>query len=226
MLPVYNLTKTTPYQLTGPHITASARCSGYQNLNGWEGTAGTVVVKNFCPAGQNWTLSGSTCTRPDCLSYQSRDASTGQCSCPVGKTDSGSACVTVCPTGYHPFTPDDGRCEKDCIGNQFQDSSGVCKCSPSANKVYALTAELGASPGCDGGCKTTSFMGTLYCPKSAAPLANHGSLPSGMTCYGYGGRTGDTCTPRRLKPSLQTLTALKLLPPKKRQIVSIPYRAK
>lgn len=158
---------------------------------------GTVTCNHltpYCPSGQNWTLAGSSCTRPDCEGDQVRDSG-GVCQCPAGKTLEEGTCKTTCPGGYHRFTPDDGRCEKDCIGNQVQDSSGVCKCTPSSNKVYALTAELGGSPGCDGGCKTTSFLGTLYCPKSAAPLASIGSLPAGMTCYGYGGRTGDTCTP-------------------------------
>lgn len=153
----------------------------------------------FCDTAQQWTgpdlINGiQTCSRPDCEGEQVRDSG-GVCQCPAGKTLEEGTCKTTCPGGYHRFTPDDGRCEKDCIGNQVQDSSGVCKCTPSSNKVYALTAELGGSPGCDGGCKTTSFLGTLYCPKSAAPLASIGSLPAGMTCYGYGGRTGDTCTP-------------------------------
>lgn len=35
-----------------------------------------------CPTGQNWTLSGSNCTRPDCVSPQVRNASTGLCTAP------------------------------------------------------------------------------------------------------------------------------------------------
>lgn len=36
-----------------------------------------------CPAGQNWTLSGSNCTRPDCVSPQTRNVSTGVCESPA-----------------------------------------------------------------------------------------------------------------------------------------------
>lgn len=41
-----------------------------------------------CPTGQNWTLSGSTCTRPDCLSGQGRDPNNGLCyqQCVSGST--------------------------------------------------------------------------------------------------------------------------------------------
>lgn len=36
-----------------------------------------------CPSGLGWTLAGATCTRPDCLSPQVRDASTGLCVAPA-----------------------------------------------------------------------------------------------------------------------------------------------
>lgn len=46
-----------------------------------------------CPAGQNWTLSGTTCTRPDCTAGQTR-ASDGVCygACPGIQVRVGSTC--------------------------------------------------------------------------------------------------------------------------------------
>lgn len=35
-----------------------------------------------CPTGQNWTLVGQTCTRPDCAPGETRDAATGICAAP------------------------------------------------------------------------------------------------------------------------------------------------
>jgi len=45
----------------------------------------TCPTTYSCPAGQNWTLSGTSCTRPDCTSAQSRNPSTGICeiTCPA-----------------------------------------------------------------------------------------------------------------------------------------------
>lgn len=43
---------------------------------------GTVTcnrVTASCPSGQNWTLSGSNCTRPDCIAPQTRDPTDGVC---------------------------------------------------------------------------------------------------------------------------------------------------
>lgn len=42
----------------------------------------SCTTSNSCPAGQNWTLAGSSCTRPDCVSPQTRNASTGVCEAP------------------------------------------------------------------------------------------------------------------------------------------------
>lgn len=54
-----------------------------------------------CPSGQNWTVSGSTCTRPDCVSPQTRNANTGVCEAPCGpgQTRSGMSGQCVCDTG-------------------------------------------------------------------------------------------------------------------------------
>jgi len=54
------------------------------------GIVGTIYS---CPSGQNWTLSGSSCTRPDCVAPQVRDTSTGQCvapPCTAGTVSSGT----------------------------------------------------------------------------------------------------------------------------------------
>lgn len=163
-----------------------------------------------CPSGQNWTLSGQTCTRPDCQGDQVRGEN-GVCECPAGKEFADGVCKTACPGGYHRFVPDDGRCEKDCIGNQVQGSDGVCKCNPTSNQVYATTQAGAGGAGCDGGCVTTSFLGTLFCPKSSAPLVAVGALPAGTTCYGYGGRTGAICTPST--PPRVDVTLAPLPPP-------------
>lgn len=67
-----------------------------------------------CPTGQNWTLSGQTCTRPDCVSPEVRDPATGTCKpppCPAagsvvgtsaskyggsGSSNGGLICISQC----------------------------------------------------------------------------------------------------------------------------------
>lgn len=160
-------------------------------INGWLDMRASKV--EYCPTGTLNTLTQPhTCTVSPCPEGTTRDAS-GVCQCPAGKALVDGICKLDCAAGYHPY--DDKFCVKDCVGYQVQDAIGACKCNPTSNQVYALTTEAGGSPGCDGGCKTTSFLGTLYCPKSSSPLSSISSLPTGSTCYGYGGRTGETCTP-------------------------------
>ena len=43
---------------------------------------GGVCVGYTCPTGQNWTLSGTSCTRPDCVAPETRDPATGLCAGP------------------------------------------------------------------------------------------------------------------------------------------------
>jgi len=57
-----------------------ARCS-----NGQLVTRGWSAVTYTCPSGQNWTVSGTQCTRPDCVSPEVRNSATGVCeiACPL-----------------------------------------------------------------------------------------------------------------------------------------------
>ena len=56
---------------------------------------GCTPIVYTCPAGQNWTLSGNTCTRPDCPAGQTR-LSDGTCSAPCQTGDTKTLTV---PTG-------------------------------------------------------------------------------------------------------------------------------
>ncbi|MFZ2974577.1 MAG: RHS repeat-associated core domain-containing protein [Ferribacterium limneticum] len=59
------------------------------------GGCGTVYK---CSAGQNWTLSGSSCNRPDCLVPQVRDPATGLC------IANGALLGAQCPATPNPIT--------------------------------------------------------------------------------------------------------------------------
>lgn len=64
------------------NVVASTCPSGSTNTNGSSGYCSGPTYT--CPTGQNWTLSGSTCTRPDCTGTQVRNADTGVCQSPCG----------------------------------------------------------------------------------------------------------------------------------------------
>lgn len=62
-----------------------------------------------CPSGQGWSLSGATCSRPDCVAPQVRDAADGVCKAPCGADqyrDSNGQCL--CNNGSQTGT--NGTC--------------------------------------------------------------------------------------------------------------------
>lgn len=66
--------------------------------------SGTAMIKTTvyeCQTGQNWTLSGMTCSRPDCVSPETRNANTGICEAPCGpgQTRAGMSGQCVCDSG-------------------------------------------------------------------------------------------------------------------------------
>lgn len=85
-------------------------CQAHTNRWGdpafWEATGRTANKGSgyTCPTGQDWTLNGSTCTRPDCAPGETRDAG-GVCqapACPFGssKINGIGNCISdTCPDG-------------------------------------------------------------------------------------------------------------------------------
>lgn len=131
----------TPYNVDSTCYVA-VRTIGASNCPGvWN----TGITASFgCPVGQNWTLSGSNCTRPDCVSPQVRDPSNGQCitnPCSAGGSTTGSffAGWRVGPAanqvigsdgGAYTFNPN--RCQSGCLVTVT-----VGSCNSSAGYVNA-----------------------------------------------------------------------------------------
>lgn len=76
----------------------------------YDGSVVRDAMSYYCASGQGWTLSGSTCTRPDCPSGQTRN--------PDG------TCAAPCPS-YNPSAPD----------SQSQNAPAGCTC-PSGSAWY------------------------------------------------------------------------------------------
>lgn len=119
-----------------------------------------------CPSGGNWTLSGTQCTRPDCVSPQVRQ-SDGTCAPP--------ACVA---------------------GDVVQSASyfGGWRVGTATNAVVGPNGQSYFEPPpttiCDGTCMVTmTTSGT--CTSGVAPYVD---TPQAIHCVGTGEKTGGTCT--------------------------------
>lgn len=112
------------YALT-PIGCSGAACAGCQLYKpagtGTMWLAIKAVNQYQCPANQNWTLSGSTCTRPDCVPPQVRDSGTGQCvsDCPKGKIYGGWVNANA-----NPALICSGNCELQIVSAHNQASVG------------------------------------------------------------------------------------------------------
>ncbi|MBS1157773.1 MAG: hypothetical protein H6R15_192 [Proteobacteria bacterium] len=145
-----------------------------------------------CPENAGWTLSGDTCTRPDCRSDQVRSESGLFCTCPAGKIDSGGKCVADCPAGYHAGGIDMALCLKDCFGNQIQQADGSCRCNPGSAGVFESAFSAGGSV-CNNGCDT-KLKNPAVCSPIGVGKALAGALQSGdVRCYSYGTYSGEIC---------------------------------
>lgn len=66
-----------------------------------------------CPSGQNWTLSGATCTRPDCAPGETRQANgtcVNTCASKAGQPDAFYTGTSVCGKGQMPSATCLGGC--------------------------------------------------------------------------------------------------------------------
>ena len=117
----------------------------------------------FCPSGQNWTLSGSSCTRPDCVLPQ------------VRQSDGTCAISCVPPEVKQP----DGSCKSSCWACVITPSGSCIKPSTCGSGTgpesfqFALASEACGAP-CsdaksdpkecpDGGIKLGTFEGKPLC---------------------------------------------------------------
>jgi len=85
-------------------------------------------ITYFCPPGQNWSLSGQTCTRPNCVLPEVRDVANGLCippPCPVAGSVVGNSGSRYNGTGNATGTT-------ICLSNCAVSASGGCNSAKSA----------------------------------------------------------------------------------------------
>lgn len=154
---------------------------------------GSVLI---CPTGS--TLENGLCVQRTCESGFTLNANNMCVGCPAGKEDVNGQCLTICPSSYHRHVPDDGQCEKDCIGDQFQKADGLCGCTTSGNQIvsFSSSAKFG-SRGCNNGC--------IYQLASVGIGFN--------TVYTWGKRNGDICGANTSLTPAPPLVNLPQMPP-------------
>ena len=111
------------------------------------------TVSYSCPANQNWTLTGTTCTRPDCVDGQQRqpDGTCGEPKCKSGDTSTatyytgqfyvGQNAVNV--VGTKAPTPTT-LCDGQCVGsvNTITDCVAATSATPQNPKPVICTAPI------------------------------------------------------------------------------------
>lgn len=142
-----------------------------------------------CPTGQNWSLNGSTCSRPDCVAPQVRDAADGVCKAPAtpcemfpgsASTPSDQPANCSCPAGTQ-WVPLSG-CRKKCDSSQ---SAGTA-----ANAGWGLSIAKGQTEGCFAGCGIQHVAGAYDIMKDGSHLA--AATYTGWACSGNGPGTAPT----------------------------------
>lgn len=106
-----------------------------------------LCTGNTCPTGQNWTLNGSSCTRPDCAAGQTRNGQ-GICEspCKAGQTRVNGVCQcdngaqtgtdgTCCPVAGSGGGAPMQWCYVDSINATNCDSAGTNGCKVRCNNV-------------------------------------------------------------------------------------------
>lgn len=144
--------------MTGPAEPSGVQSSGATMTINCQGTleftasihAGAAAW--VCPSGQNWTVSGTQCTRPDCVAPSVRDPATGQCGDPCqSKIDEGTKYgIYTFPVGSSiTGTYCDGGCRLN-IGVTTQpyytDGKTVTKVMSQTYMPGACTASDGVAP--------------------------------------------------------------------------------
>lgn len=172
-------------------------CLRYDNVTMQCATGGAVRGGALyeCPTGQNWTLSGTTCTRPDCPSGETRQ-SDGSCLNPCaskantsvttqfkvtgdgtavgGSTCDGGCAATVSKKGEPAYTCSFGAgglgiCFET-IGYTLSYSGQVCTGAPPAPPASEAPQVNSHKPKCNAGEGVlTSTSGTVACVPAGTP---------------------------------------------------------
>lgn len=172
--------------------------------------SGRTVTLYQCPSGQNWTLSGTNCTRPDCEAGETRQPD-GTCKkqCPAsGANTSGVTGTPQGGTGTMPGTLCIGGCSYDYGGVAVQVGNEWAAVAGRATGASCSTSATGSN-----GTPTTSDPPATPKPQSAADCIGKGqgfgTINGTVVCTGPADATTkkDTKTESVTRPDGSTGTS-------------------
>lgn len=136
----------------------------------------TACTIYSCPVGLNWTLSGSTCARPDCEAPQVRDVATGICTAPPCALAANAQIGTGRYAIPHPYVSG-GFCLNGCMA--YPGGSGTIVGAYKYQYMFVNGAG-GAASSCTAGGSTPSVASSD--PVSSLPLTD----PAVQNCIDSG----------------------------------------
>lgn len=154
----------TTGELSGTYYSVNNSTQVQGSTVGWSGQA--LSCPYSCPSNQNWTLTGSVCTRPDCVSPEVRNPSTGVCGpppvcVPPETLNANGVCSIVCPAaGSNAMIG--GAQAWGIAGSSATCTNGI---SYSGCKI---TCSSGVSSGGKASCTGCTFTGALSTGSDAA----------------------------------------------------------
>jgi hypothetical protein len=162
--------------MVNPDPNSQTNCKGVCTDNYYQFLNSTTTTTYSCPTGQNWTLSGTSCTRPDCVSPQTRQTD-GTCSSGCSAKAGQQASLGFFETSANTYPPS-SACYSGCLA-AFTSSKNYTQIVAGVQKYYTsgYYTFLGA-PGFD-------------CVNAGKPagVAALGSIPSASCAAGQSGGT-------------------------------------
>lgn len=194
----YVLTQST----TQVYIAITGRGAGYGEYNAYLYRRSTCMTGYTlsgglcyppptlsCPAGQNWTLSGSNCTRPDCVAPQVRNAGTGVCEMPACVSTASASPVKWYDMGTNPDALKKFVCVGSCMALYSGDSVSKSAIIDGVRHYYAYGgydySGAGAVDSCTPGAEVPSApSGTTEIPVShCASNQIEGLIDGKLNCW-------------------------------------------
>lgn len=156
----------------------------------WDGSTGNYAVYRTatqgdllytCPAGQNWTLSGQTCTRPDCVAPATRMPD-GTCGDPCAARAQDAPVTGWYPSAVgQPSLESSQYCDSGCTVGLNASPTGTSYANKTTRWQQYSKVQLGYS--CTGGLASVPSSGTaglqpVEPPKNPPCAASEGVLTS------------------------------------------------
>lgn len=165
-------------------VTTMFTCpTNYTKQSGTPPTCRNNVTVYTCPTGQNWTLEGQSCTRPDCVAPEVRDPETGICTAPPCLAKGTTYSSGYYLMGTSPAAPFNAvTCTGSCLVSFSGYVPGGVSLVDGISTYYAQGEwqYLGPNETCSGA--TTPSASTAPPPPTCGPNQYYGTINDKEVC--------------------------------------------